>query len=189
MIARAPDATVFLSTASLITGIFLTVVAAAFAQGLPERLEDLMRPAEAEIRDERYARLLRATWFILLIANTFGTLFSFTLLLFDTVRSVQYAWIWVAFSYLVFIIFINLGAVSTIYLGPFLVRRRRLAVNSSTVRDNDKVLPSNPRSSEATNDAFRHQSTLDARWYTSAGITVGIVIGFLAGIHIKRTSR
>jgi hypothetical protein len=122
-ITRAPDATVFLSTAALIVGVFLTAAAAALASNLPQRLEEITQPASQASRNERYARLVRAILSVLLIANTLGTLFPFSLLAVDTVGRIQAFWIWVVFSYTVCVIFVNLGAVSTIYLGPILARR------------------------------------------------------------------
>jgi hypothetical protein len=131
-INQAPDATVFLSTAALIVGIFLTAAAAALASSLPRRLEELTQPASEANRNERYARLIRAILSVLLITNTAGTLFPFTLLAIDTVGRVQAAWIWVVFSYTVCVIFVNLGAVSTIYLGPVLARRHTVKSRSIT---------------------------------------------------------
>lgn len=189
MIDRAPDATVFLSTAALIIGVFLTVVAAALASSLPEKLEDLTRPADAANRDQRYKRGVRRTLFTLLIANTLGTLFPFTLLLIDTVESIQSVWVWVVFSYSVCVIVINLGAVSAIYLGPFLARRRVPVSNSITAMGKISVVPLNAKPAEVTDDAFRNLSTRGARWHSSTGIAVGIAIGLLAGTRLKRTSK
>jgi hypothetical protein len=135
-ISRAPDATVFLSTAALIVGIFLTAAGAALASNLPQRLEEIMQPASLASRNERYARLVRAVLAVLLIANTFGTLFPFCLLAVDTVGSIQASWIWIVFSYTVCVIFVNLGAVSTIYLGPILARR--YVVKSKSISEEGK---------------------------------------------------
>jgi hypothetical protein len=131
-INRAPDATVFLSTAALIVGIFLTAAAAALASNLPSRLEELTQPASKADRNERYARLIRTILTVLLITNTAGTLFPFLLLAVDTVGRIQAAWIWVVFSYTVCVIFVNLGAVSTIYLGPILARKHTVKSKSVT---------------------------------------------------------
>src|ERR1035438_6254864 len=67
MIARAPDATVFLSTSALIIGIFLTVVTAALASNLPARLEDLIHPLNRGDYNEWYRKAIRSVLFILII--------------------------------------------------------------------------------------------------------------------------
>lgn len=189
MIARASDATAFLSTAALIVGIFLTVAAAAFASSLPEKLEELMRPVSKANRDERYRKLIRAGLFALLVANTVGTLFPFTLLITNTMTSVQSAWIWVAYSYTVSIIVINLGAVSTIYLGPILARRRLHTPNSSTREREDKSLTaSNPTPRTPTNNACSNLSIRRARWHSPVTIAAGVVLGLLIGIRFKRSA-
>src|SRR5690348_12912888 len=118
VISKAPDATVFLSTAALIIGIFLAATAAALVASLPNDPQQLARPVDKLDNETRYRRLLRAALFSLLIVNTVGTLFSFTLLLADTLTAVQPAWIWVAFSYTLLVIVANLSAVSLIYLMP-----------------------------------------------------------------------
>lgn len=125
VISRAPDATVFLSTAALIIGIFLAATAAALVSALPGDPKQLARPVGRLDNEAEYRRLLRMALFSLLIVNTFGTLFTLTLLLVDTLTTVQSAWVWVAFSYTLIVIFVNLGAVSAMYLVPMAARRRR----------------------------------------------------------------
>lgn len=125
VISKAPDATVFLSTAALIIGIFLAATAAALVASLPDDPKQLARPVDKLDNEARYRRLLRASLFSLLIVNTVGTLFSLTLLLADTLTAVQSAWIWVAFSYTLLVIVANLSAVSLIYLMPMRAHRRR----------------------------------------------------------------
>lgn len=139
VISKAPDATVFLSTAALIIGIFLAATAAALVASLPDDPKQLARPVDKLDNEARYRRLLRASLFSLLIANTVGTLFSFTLLLADTLTAVQSAWIWVAFSYTLLAIVANLSAVSLIYLMPMRAHRRR---------HHDRVAGDTPRESE-----------------------------------------
>lgn len=139
VISKAPDATVFLSTAALIIGIFLAATAAALVASLPDDPKQLARPVDKLGNEARYRRLLRASLFSLLIVNTVGTLFSFTLLLADTLTAVQSAWIWVAFSYTLLVIVANLSAVSLIYLMPMRAHRRR---------HHDRVAGDKPREPE-----------------------------------------
>jgi|SRR5262249_18547900 len=123
LIARAPDGTVFLSTAALIVGIFLAVVAAALVSSLPERLEGLMRPSSRKDANERYRKLIRVNLFILLLVNTLGTLIPLSLLAIDTITTIQPTWIWISFAYTIFVILVNLAAVSMIYIGPMISTR------------------------------------------------------------------
>jgi hypothetical protein len=139
VISKAPDATVFLSTAALIIGIFLAATAAALVASLPDDPKQLARPVDELDNEARYRRLLRASLFSLLTVNTVGTLFSFTLLLADTLTEVQSAWIWVAFSYTLLVIVANLSAVSLIYLMPMRAHRRR---------HRDRVASDTPREPE-----------------------------------------
>jgi hypothetical protein len=187
LIARASDATAFLSTAALIIGIFLTVVAAAFASSLPEKLEELMRPASMANRDERYRKLIRTGLFVLLIANTIGTLIPFTLLVVNTLASIQPAWIWVVFSYTVSVIFINLGAVSTMYLGPVLARRRLRASNSIKERGNNVTVVSNSALYSPADNACRNLPIRNTRWHSPIAIVTGIIVGLLVGARLKRS--
>jgi hypothetical protein len=125
LVARAPDATVMLSTAALIVGVFLAVVAAALAGNLPSRSEYMARPAGTPELEFKYQKLVRAILFLLVVINTFGTLFPFTLLFVNTLRSLESAWIWIAFLYTLFVIIVNLSVVSLIYLSPAVARRRQ----------------------------------------------------------------
>src|SRR5689334_16609447 len=104
MISKAPDATVFLSTAALIIGIFLTVTAAGLASSLPEDQKELARPIGPVDNKFRYRQFIRGTLSLLLIVNTVGTLSPFSLLLVNTLTTIQSAWIWVVFSYTLFVI-------------------------------------------------------------------------------------
>jgi hypothetical protein len=125
LVARAPDATLFLSTAALIIGIFLTAVAVALVANLPARSEYLARPAGISELDDRYKRFVRGVLFSLLIINTFGTLFPFSLLFVESMIRIQSFWILIAFVYTLFVVFANLGAVSLVYVSPAIVRRRQ----------------------------------------------------------------
>ena len=121
--SRAADATVFLSTATVMTGFFLAAVATAVVSNsnLPMRREDLEPdPANA---DQPLAKLVRKILFTLLIINTSGTLIPFILLFFDTVTRIRSFWVFVAFIDTLLAIFVNLGTASLIYLAPMIARR------------------------------------------------------------------
>lgn len=184
MIKSAPDATVFLSTATLVAGVFLTAAAAALVSNLPKRLEELTRPAYLANRDERYARLVRSTLAVLLITNTIGTLFPLSLLVIDTVEPIQSPWVWIAFSYTVYVIFINLAAVSMIYLGP--VFARRYLVKSMSEDENSRAIASSPATAESINEPARHLAIRGGRWHYRTGIAIGIITGLLVGSRLRR---
>jgi hypothetical protein len=189
LIAHANDATAFLSTAALIVGIFLTVTAAAFASSVPDKPEELMRPAPMASRDERYRKLIRAALVTLLVANTVGTIFPFTLLVINTVAAIQSAWIWVVFSYTVSVIFINLGAVSTMYLGPILARRRLRISRSFHESGNEWAAVPEPKFHKPAKNAYRDLSIRGPRWNSPIAIAAGIIVGILVGTRLKRSSK
>jgi hypothetical protein len=185
LIARAPDATVFLSTSALIIGIFLTVVTAALASNLPARLEDLIHPLNRGDYNEWYRKAIRSVLFILIIINTLGTLFPFTLLAINTMAPIEAAWVWVAFSYSICVIFINLGAVSTIFIGPIGARRKLRGSNFNTDNENKGVIL-NSATSEVGVKAVRYPPTRGARCHAPVGVVLGIAIGLMAAIRFKR---
>jgi hypothetical protein len=187
MIARAPDATVFLSTSALIVGIFLTVVTAALVSSLPDRLEDLIHPLNRANHNERYTRAVRSGLFILIITNTVGTLFPFTLLVVNTMGPIPSAWIWVSFSYSICIIIVNLSAVSAIFIGPMSVRRK-LSKDSFNLGTENKTVLSKSVLPEAAGKAVEYPSTHLARRHTLVGMGLGIVIGLTVAIRFKRQS-
>lgn len=189
LIAHANDATAFLSTAALIVGIFLTVTAAAFASSLPDKPEELMRPALMASRDEKYRRLIRASLVTLLIVNTVGTLFPFTLLAIDTVAAIQSAWLWVVFAYTVGVIFVNLGAVSTMYLGPILARRRLHIQKSFHESGDERGTVPEPAPHRPVNNAYRDLPIRGPRWSSPIAIAAGIIVGILVGNRLKRSSK
>jgi hypothetical protein len=185
MIAKAPDATAFLSASAVIIGIFLTVVTAALVSSLPDRLEDLIRPTNRDDPSEWYTRAIRSTLFILIITNTLGTLFPFTLLVVDTMMSIPSAWVWVAFSYSIYAVIINLGAVSAIFIGPMSVRRRLIRDKFNAGGKRKAVMP-NPAVPVAAQKAVRDSSTQPTRWHGPIRIGLGIMIGVTVAILVKR---
>lgn len=185
LIAGAPDATVFLSTAALIIGIFLTVVSAALASNLPGKLEDLIRPVDRSNRDEWYPKAIRRALLVLVITNTFGVLLPFVLLAVNTVMPIESAWVWVVLSWSICVIVINLGAVATIFVGP-ISARRRLAGGTLVKESEHKKTTLNPASSKVTHEAVPYQSSREKQRDTLVGIAIGIMVGLIAAIRFRR---
>jgi hypothetical protein len=183
LVAQAPDATMFLSTSALIIGIFLTVVSAALASNLPDRLEDLISAPNRANRVEWYPRAIRRFLFVLIVTNTLGTLFPFVLLAVNTVTPINPAWVWVSFSYSICVILVNLGAVSTIFVGPIRVRRK-LAHHRFDIGNESKDVIVSPAPSKAARPD-RPSPTRELRDHIP-GIALGIVIGLTVSIHFKR---
>jgi hypothetical protein len=75
----SPDATQFLSTASVLVGIFLTVTTTGLLTGLPARLELLAAP-EGHSDSSVYTGTIRRILFELSIINLRGTMFPFVCL-------------------------------------------------------------------------------------------------------------
>jgi hypothetical protein len=188
MLPQTADASAFLSTATLIIGVFLTVTIAALASSLPNKLEELTRPLDRKNRDDWYARFIRFGLFILIVTNTIGTIFLSTLLAINTMRPILDAWIWVGFSYLIYVILINLSAVSAIFIGPMSARKRRAARSAAAVRNSKNVIPALEPSGPARNEDIPPPAPR-LRWRTPLIVACGIAVGLIAGTRFKRLDR
>jgi len=189
IISKAPDATVLLSTAALIVGVFLAAAAAALIGYLPKTLAELMRPAKVSTSEDKYLRLLRAILFALLMINAIGTAFLFTLLFANTMTSIRPVWVWIGFFYTLFVITANLGVVSMTYLGPISARRRRRATTSAPRSAQETTLRTAAPSSESIDRPISDRALQNARRRTSVSLAFGFAAGIVTGILFRQSGK
>jgi hypothetical protein len=191
LISKAPDATVFLSTAALIVGVFLAAAAAALVGYLPKTLVELMLPVKSSSSDDRYISLIRGLLFTLLMINAVGTTLLFALLFADTLTSMQPVWVWIGFFYTIFVIIANLGAVSMMYLGPISARRRRRSVAAAPkiaqAKTPDAGAVSRETIAQTVSGSVSDQMMRNFHGRASASLVFGFAAGIMTGAFIKRS--
>ncbi|MDT7723695.1 MAG: hypothetical protein QOI21_271 [Actinomycetota bacterium] len=136
---RATDATQFLSTATVLFTIFLTVAAGALLSGLPRNPAELATRRPDENIENGFARAIRSLLFDLVILNAIGVLFPFACLFAGVFTQLPTVLLVICFSYTVLVFITDIAAVLLLKLAPRLyataMRKRSEAATDTAKQD------------------------------------------------------
>lgn len=126
---RATDATAFLSTATVLFTIFLTVAAGALLAGLPRNPAELAEVDPVPDLSQSFSRVVRTMLVDLVVLNAVGSLLPFVCLFVGTFTELPTSLLVVCFCYTVLVFLTDLAAILLIRFAPQLyaaaMRNRR----------------------------------------------------------------